>query len=194
VSPAPLQPGLPPGVLRWPALLSPEDAAAALHALVAALPWESHTFRIFGRALPMPRRICWFGPVPYAYSGVVHPPAPLPPAVAALQGAVVAATGLPFNAVLCNLYRDGADSMGWHTDDDHPSGGQPAVASLSLGAARRFCWRARDGSARWETTLQAGELLLLPGPHLREVLHALPRDRRVSAARVNLTFRHHGAP
>jgi alkylated DNA repair dioxygenase AlkB len=190
---APLLPGLPPGVQRWPALLAPEAAAAAFAVLLGALPWESHPFRIFGRTVPMPRRICWFGPVTYAYSGLVHPPAPFPPALAALRDAVGAATGLPFNAVLCNLYRDGADSMGWHTDDDHPSGGQPAVASLSLGAARRFTWRARDGSARWETTLQAGELLLLPGAHLRAVLHALPRSSAPVGPRINLTFRHHAA-
>jgi alkylated DNA repair dioxygenase AlkB len=95
----------------------------------------------------MPRLIAMYGPVGYRYSGVVHPPQPLTARLEAIRAAVEAATGLAFNSVLANLYRDGRDSVGWHRDSDYAHGGRAAIASMSFGAVRRFELRERVGHA-----------------------------------------------
>ena len=101
----------------------------------------------------------------------------------------------PFNAVLCNLYRDGRDSMGWHSDDEPELGPEPVIASLSFGAVRRFRLRHRhDASRRLELDLAPGSLLLMRGATQRHYRHDLPRSARVQAPRLNLTFRRIVAP
>ena len=185
---------LPPGLRLLPPLLTPEEAAEHLDALVAETAWETQTFRIYGRTMPMPRLIQMHGPHGYRYSGLLHPPRPLGPRLEGLRARVQAATGLAFNSVLLNLYRDGADSMGWHTDDDYPHGGQPAVASLSLGATRRFRLRPRGGGTGVSLELEAGSLLVLAGEALTAWQHAVPRTSRPVGPRVNLTWRHMTGP
>jgi alkylated DNA repair dioxygenase AlkB len=110
-----------------------------------------------------------------------------------LRDRVSEITGLAFNTVLVNLYRDGRDSMGWHADDDYPHGGQPALASLSLGATRRFRFRSRQPQrprATFGMDLNPGSLLVIDGEARTDWQHALPRTARPIGPRVNLTFRH----
>lgn len=181
---------LPPGARYLPGVLAPEDAAGHLAALVAETPWEAHTFTIFGRTVPMPRLIQMYGPHGYDYSGVQHPPRALTPRLEALLAAVSAAAGVPFNSVLLNLYRDGHDAMGWHSDDDYPHGGHPAVGSLSLGAARRFRFRPKGRpGASVGLVLESGSVLVMDGEARVDWQHSLPRTARPVGPRVNLTFR-----
>ena len=188
-----LPPGAPNG-LRWiPDLLTPSEASACFAALLAEVPWEDHTFTIFGRTVPMPRRICMFGSHGYRYSGVCHPPRPLTPTLVGLLQRIEVRTGLAFNSVLCNLYRGGGDSMGWHTDDDYPHGGQPVIASLSLGATRMFRLRPRRAAGPRRSVglpLSSGSLLCMDGAARVDWQHAVPRTRKPVGARINLTFRH----
>jgi len=92
--------------------------------------------------------------------------------------------------VLANLYRDGRDCMGWHSDDEPELGARPLIASLSLGATRRFALRhRRDPSRRLVLELPAGSLLLMRGQTQARWRHALPRTARPVGPRINLTFR-----
>ena len=106
------------------------------------------------------------------------------------------ACGGHFDSVLANLYRDGNDSMGWHSDDEPELGPQPLIASLSLGAERRFRFRRRRarGEPTWpgdtlELRLPHGSLLRMAGDTQRLYRHDLPKMRAVVAPRINLTFR-----
>ncbi|MCB9779642.1 MAG: alpha-ketoglutarate-dependent dioxygenase AlkB [Alphaproteobacteria bacterium] len=186
--------------MSWPEglalapLLSGEEAAAAMAALVEEVAWEGHSFTIFGRTVPMPRRIQMYGPHGYDYSGVRHPPRALTPTLRALQTRVQDALARPFNSVLCNLYRDGADGMAWHTDDDYEHGGQPVIASLSLGATRRFRLRPRGGGPGLSIDLVAGDLLTIDGAARTDWQHAVPKTRRAVGPRINLTWRQIQAP
>ena len=137
---------LPPGHRLHEEFLSPEECATFARRLEEEIPWESHFFHIFGRQIPMPRRIAFFGPYAYAYSGTRHAPAEFPPVVDALRARIEAETGQSFNTVLLNRYADGGDSMGWHSDDDYEHGGRGAIASLNLGQARFFSVRRKDRS------------------------------------------------
>ena len=181
---------LPPGFSYAPDWMAPGEADALLAGLLAETPWEDHVFSIFGRTVPMPRRIALYGPIGYAYSGVVHPPRAMTPRLDAVRARVEEATGLPFNTVLVNLYRDGQDSMGPHSDDDYAHGGQPAVASVSVGAARSFVLLRKEGKERVRLDLTHGSLLLMSGESQRAWRHAVPKTSREVGVRVNMTFRH----
>ncbi len=181
---------LPSGFVYRPGVFDAAASAEHLAALVTELAWEEQRFTIYGRSMPMPRLIAMYGPIGYRYSGVVHPPVPLTARLDAIRAAVEAASGLAFNSVLANLYRDGRDSVGWHRDNDYPHGGQPAVASVSFGAVRRFEVRERAGRTTGTIDLEAGSLLLMEAGAVARWWHRVPKTTRPVGARVNLTFRH----
>jgi alkylated DNA repair dioxygenase AlkB len=183
-----------PGADLWldPAFLAPGEAAAAFAALRPAIPWETHRLRMFGRTIDSPRLSAWIGDpgTDYRYSGTTFAPLPWPPGLPALRDAIAAATGAAFDSVLANLYRDGRDYMGWHSDDERALGPRPVIASLSLGATRRFRLAARADKARTlDLDLGAGSLLVMRGDTQRTTRHALPRTARTVGERINLTFR-----
>ena len=184
---------LPDALLRFaPDFLATAEADALLHELHAAIPWEQHHVRLFGRTLPAPRLSCWIGDrdAAYTYSRVRFAPRPWPAALAALRARLETCCAARFNSVLANLYRDGRDAMGWHSDDEPELGAAPLIASLSLGAPRRFLLRARSGATRSTVlTLSHGSLLLMGGACQRLYRHAVPRTRAAVAPRINLTFR-----
>lgn len=96
---------------------------------------------------------------------------------------------MPFNSVLANLYRDGRDWMGWHSDSESDLGDAPLIASLSLGHPRRFLLKARTGEARVEQLLAPGDLLLMAGQTQKYYRHSLPKTAKPVGPRINLTFR-----
>lgn len=176
--------------LAW---LDLEPATALFRTLHDGLPWTVHRVRLFGRELAAPRLSCWIGDpdAGYRYSGVRHEPVPWPPVLLPLRERLQAETGVAFNSVLANLYRDGRDSMGWHSDDEPELGPAPVIASLSLGAARRFSLRhRRRAGQRVDLELPHGSLLLMRGATQANWQHAVPRTARAVGPRVNLTFRY----
>lgn len=168
------------------------DPDALLPLLRAEIPWEQHRLRLYGREVASPRLSCWMGDADavYTYSRTRFVPRPWTALVAALRDGLQALSAQRFNSVLCNLYRDGNDSMGLHSDDEAELGPQPLIASLSLGATRRFRLRhKRDPARKLELDLPAGSLLLMSGTTQQEYRHELPKALRVKQARLNLTFR-----
>jgi alkylated DNA repair dioxygenase AlkB len=188
-----------------PVWLPPVDADALLHVLLQAISWETHRIRLFGRTIDSPRLSCWIGDpgASYVYSGTRLKPRPWPPALRPIRQRVGEACGVDFNSVLANLYRDGRDAMGWHRDDERELGPEPVIASLSLGAARRFVLKPakRVDSAPVKShghagtsssvalTLGHGSLLVMRGDTQRNYRHALPRTAKPVGPRINLTFR-----
>lgn len=176
-----------------PGWLAAEEADALFRCLQATITWEVHRIRLFGREIDSPRLSCWIGDpgAGYTYSGTRFAPQPWPRALQGTRERISAVAGNRFNSVLANLYRDGDDCMGWHSDDERELGAQPIIASLSLGGSRRFVFKhRRDPAAKLALTLPNGSLLLMSGDTQRNYRHALPRTRRPVAARINLTFRH----
>jgi alkylated DNA repair dioxygenase AlkB len=107
------------------------------------IPWRTETACLFGRQIPVPRMTAWFGDANYTYSGIRHRAAPFPGVVERLRERAEAISGVSYNAVLLNLYRNGSDSVCWHSDNEAGLGDCPTIASLSLGATRRFQFRHR---------------------------------------------------
>ena len=174
---------------RW---LGPCEAEALLHALIGQVPWAVHRVRLFGREHDAPRLSCWIGDADahYRYSGTRHVPHPWPAVLQPVRDRLARELGVPFNSVLVNRYRDGRDSMGWHRDDERDLGPSPVIASVSLGATRRFALKhVERADTKATLELVSGSLLVMGEGSQRHYRHALPRTARPVGERVNLTFR-----
>ncbi len=170
------------------------DADRLFQDLLALTPWRQDHLNFAGKRVLVPRLQAWYGDQAshYAYSGLRLTPLPWSPLLLQLKTRVERAAAAEFNAVLINLYRDGNDSVAWHSDDERELGPRPLVASLSLGASRRFELKPRPGKTG---TLQHCELdhgtLLIMGAGLQEHWqHRVPKQPAVREPRINLTFRH----
>jgi len=175
-----------------PHWLAHSAADALFAALRDGIDWEVHRIRLFGREHDSPRLSSWIGDADarYRYSGALFEPRPWPRALQPLRARLSGELGVEFNSVLANRYRDGRDAMGWHSDDEPELGPAPTIASLSLGAPRRFALkhRRRDG-LKGAFDLGHGSLLVMAGPTQANYRHALPRTARPVGERINLTFR-----
>lgn len=190
-------------VSLWPHWLAAAQADALFAALRDGVAWEQYHIRLFGREVVSPRLSSWIGDpgAVYTYSRNRFEPQPWPMALVALRARVESACDARFNSVLANLYRDGHDAMGWHADDEPELGTQPVIASLSLGAARRFRFRRRRARGEpaqpgdtVELMLPHGSLLRMAGNTQHQYRHELPRVRGLVEPRINLTFRRIAAP
>ena len=176
----------------WPDAFGPEEAAELFARLRARIDWRQEEVLIFGRRRLVPRLVAWHGDTgaTYAYSGTVHVPDPWTPDLERVRDRVQVLTGLHFNSVLLNLYRDGRDGMGWHADDEPELGRDPAIASVTFGSTRRFCLRhRRRKGSRLDLLPGSGSLLLMSGPTQHHWLHAVPKTAQAAGERINLTFR-----
>jgi alkylated DNA repair dioxygenase AlkB len=176
---------------RW---LAPAEADRALEDLLRTTPWAQQSIVLFGRSVAQPRLSVWMGDegATYTYSGLTQRPSPWTPAVAALRARVEGTTGVAYNGVLLNLYRDGDDSMGLHADDEPELGPDPVIASISLGAERTFMLKPkkhRKEASTLRLALPHGSLLVMDGGVQRGWVHGIPKEPKIRAPRVNLTFR-----
>ena len=176
---------------RYDASAFAPRAEALFDALNHEVPWEQHRLFLFGREVASPRLSCWIGDegTAYKYSGALFEPRAWTPTLATLREELAERFELRFNSVLANLYRDGHDSMGWHSDDEPELGKEPVIASLSFGAVRRFRFRSRESKrVVLAIDLASGSLLVMRGATQRLYHHDLPKTAR-AGARINLTFR-----
>ncbi len=167
------------------------SAAELLTDLISTMPWETHFVQIFGRKIPSPRLSSWHGDAhcSYRYSKVRYEPKAWTKPLTAMRDQLASAGIGEFNCVLANFYRSGADSMGWHSDSEPELGPDPLIASISLGAPRRFCLRHKASSEKTELLLTSGSLLVMADGAQQNYQHALPKMAHIGSPRVNLTFR-----
>jgi alkylated DNA repair dioxygenase AlkB len=183
-----------PGFAYLPAFIGSAQADRVLDRLWRELAWSQPAIRLYGRLMQQPRLVAWYGDpdAVYSYSGLRLEPLPWHPVLRSLRRRLEQHCNQQFNSVLANAYRDGNDSMGWHSDDEPELGPCPVIASLSLGAPRRFLLRRRErerGERSRSMLLEHGSLLLMTGDSQRLYQHALPRSRQAVGLRINLTFR-----
>ncbi|MED6244712.1 hypothetical protein ATANTOWER_022015, partial [Ataeniobius toweri] len=196
-----ISPG-PSGVSRLrlrPGFLTPEEADWMFSKLLAELPWSQKTNYRLGEAYEEPRLSCWYGELPYTYArSTMAANTQWHPLLVALRETVEQASGCTFNSLLCNLYRDGHDSIGWHSDDEASLGPKPTVASLSLGDTRVFSLRKKPPAEdngdytyveRIRIPLSHGTLLLMEGATQDDWQHQVAKEYHDRGPRINLTFR-----
>ena len=167
----------------------PIGNAEILARLVDESPWRAETVVVYGKRHLQPRLTAWYGEAGYTYSGLTLQPLPLTPLLEQLRAAVEHATGRRYNSVLLNYYRDGADSMGMHSDDEPELGPEPVIASLSYGASRTFILRHKRSKRTVKLDLTDGSLLLMAGTLQAHWQHGINKTAKLVGPRLNLTFR-----
>jgi len=158
-----------------------------------ALPWQQNTFRMYGKEMSLPRLevMCGDRDASYVYSGRVYLRAiPWPDFLYNLKRRIEAQTGYTYQIVIGNQYRDGKDSIGWHSDSEPTLGQFPAIASVSLGATRKFQIRLNEKkSPITSLELEHGSLLLMEAGCQETYIHQVPKTTKPVGDRINLTFR-----
>lgn len=172
-------------------VLSSAEADRFFELLLQEVPWRHDETVIFGKRLVTARQVAWYGDTAYAYtySGTTHHALPWTAALRELKQRVEQTSGETFNSCLLNLYHHGGEGMGWHSDDESSLVRHAAIASLSLGAERRFCFKHKRDGRKAEVRLEHGSLLVMAGAAQEAWRHSLPKMARVTAPRINLTFR-----
>ena len=176
--------------LLFPEFLSEDLADVAFEELVHSNSWEQQTLLMYGSFVEEPRLSTWHSDgQTYTYSGRARKAQHWTPLLQSIRQQCERETAHTFNGVLVNYYRDGDDHLGWHSDDELINGSEPLIASISLGAERRFDMRHRETGELVSTPLRHGSLLVMSGLSQRCWEHRIPKVPCLVDARVNLTFR-----
>jgi alkylated DNA repair dioxygenase AlkB len=172
-------------------VMAAADARVFMDHLMVNIEWRNDEAVIFGRHIITKRKVAWYGDNPYGYkySGIVREALPWTADLLALKALTEDLTGVAYNSCLLNLYHDGEEGMAWHSDDEKELAPGGAIASLSFGAERRFLFRHKGTKETVELMLAPGSLLVMRGATQDRWLHGLPKMKRVTRPRVNLTFR-----
>lgn len=155
------------------------------------IPWRQDEITLFGKTHPIPRLQSFHGEegISYTYSNLRMKAEAFSGALLGLKELVNLFTGQEFNCVLCNYYRSGRDYAAWHQDNEKELGKNPAIASVSFGATRRFDLRNLETGKTIKTELPEGSLLLMDGALQHFWKHQLAKTARYRDERINLTFR-----
>jgi alkylated DNA repair dioxygenase AlkB len=176
----------------YPDFFGAAESDAFLHDLLEHTAWTQETITCWGKVMAVPRLTAWYGDAgkSYTYSGITHHPRPWTSTLLALKRRIEAVAAVRFNSVLLNLYRNGHDSVGWHSDDERELGQNPVVGSVSFGSTRCFQFKYKQRSAqRLSVELVHGSFLLMQGATQHHWLHRLPKTAGACGPRINLTFR-----
>ncbi|WP_026950279.1 alpha-ketoglutarate-dependent dioxygenase AlkB family protein [Algoriphagus mannitolivorans] len=180
-------------VYYYPDFFSREKADGLFLDLEETLSWRQEPIRIFGKMIMQPRLTALYGNPnqEYGYSGISMTPELWTESLFEIKEKIEANSQETFTHVLCNLYRDGQDSMGWHRDNEPILGPEPCIASLTLGAPRVFQLRNyQTKKDKIDLLLQHGSLLIMKGQSQQVWEHQVPKTKKVATPRINLTFRH----
>lgn len=160
--------------------------------LMQQIKWRQESVRIYGKVMPQPRLVAWYGDPgkKYAYSGITLTPLPWIDILREIKRRIEDCTETNFNSVFLNLYRDQNDSMGFHSDDERELGAEPTIASLTFGATRTFVMKHKTADILpVKLPLEAGSVLLMKGNTQRNWKHGILKQTQRCGPRVNLTFR-----
>ena len=152
-------------------------------------PWNKNHITLFGKKYAIPRLESWHGDYSYTYSGIKHEAKIWTPELAFVKKRIEQSVNIQFNSVLANLYRDGSDSNGWHSDNEKELGENPIIASLSLGANRKFKMRNNQNGEKIDLYLANGSLLIMAGSTQAYWKHTVPKTGKKVSPRINLTYR-----
>ena len=169
-----------------------EEATACFEKLKSSVPWRQDEIRVYGKLYPQPRLTALYGnnDRSYTYSGIEMKPLPFSEILSDIRKRITSLTNVEFTSCLLNLYRDGKDSNGWHSDDEKELGKNPVIASVSLGQERYFHLRHKKlKDLKHKILLEHGSLLLMSGQTQHYWQHQIPKTTRPIGERINLTFR-----
>jgi alkylated DNA repair dioxygenase AlkB len=192
-------------LLFEPENLLPKDGIAIYHGVVfnekeanqmckellGTIPWKQDEVVMFGKKIMTKRKVAWYADagINYTYAGVKKSGLQWTEPLLKIKQKVEAITGSNYNACLLNLYHEGEEGMGWHRDNEKEIVAESSIASVSLGAARKFAFKHATTNERLDIELANGSLLDMKGPIQQNWYHSLPKSMRIKQLRINLTFR-----
>jgi alkylated DNA repair dioxygenase AlkB len=180
-------------VIVYPAFFSKSQSDEYFTRLLANINWQQDRIKFYGKEMPIPRLTAWYGETdkPYTYSGIPMSPHPWTPDLLSIKQAIEQVAGVNFSSVLLNLYRDGRDSVSWHSDDEKELGQNPTIASISFGDTRVFQFKHKFDKAipKVDVPLTHGSLVIMQGTTQHNWQHQIPKTAKELKERINLTFR-----
>lgn len=180
-------------ILHCAALFSSCEADRVFCQLRREIEWKQEHISLYGKRCAVPRLTAWCGEpgTVYSYSGIRMAAAPWLPVLLDIRERIESVFAAEFNSVLLNLYRDGADSVSWHADDEPELGRNPVIGSVSFGASRVFQMKHKKRRGlKHSIALEHGSLLLMKGATQHHWVHQVPKSRAVASERINLTYRY----
>ncbi len=180
-------------VWLMPNFMPADKAFFYYNALLSNTNWRQEEIKMYGKVHPVPRKTAWYGyeGFNYRYCGILCNPEPWTKDLLDIKKVIE--HFLPednFNSVLLNLYRDGSDKVSWHSDDEPDLGNNPSIASVSLGAIRRFDLKHKeDPEQKLQLKLTSGSLVVMKGALQHHWLHQIPVQKKINEPRINLTYR-----
>ncbi len=180
------------GIVEYtPALFDCIESERLFKELLSSTPWENDEVLLFGQRRVLSRKVAWMGDggFTYSYSGTSKTASSWTPPLLRIRERVETCCGHEFNSCLLNLYHDGSEGMGWHSDDEKTLGRNPVIASVSFGAERPFRFKHRVTKEVVSLILENGSLLVMKGETQHHWVHALPKTKKITSPRINLTFR-----
>jgi len=175
----------------YPKTLSERESFHLMHQLKTSLSWEPDQLMMFGKKVATRRKVAWVGDAhcAYTYSGIKKNPQAWIPELLSMKAQLEDLAQSEFNSCLLNFYHDGDDGMGWHSDNEKELDPYAPIASLSLGAERKFAFRHKETKTSVSLNLEDGSALIMRSPTQQFWKHALLKTKVVSEPRLNLTFR-----
>jgi alkylated DNA repair dioxygenase AlkB len=180
------------GIVHYHGRIFTDQEARSYHdALKTGVTWQNDEVMMFGKLIVTARKVAWYGDAgfSYTYSGTTKQALPWTPELRELKAIAEERTGAVFNSCLLNLYHDGREGMGWHSDDEKSLVRDGCIASMSFGAERRFSFRHKRTKGIVSVLLESGSLLVMAGETQSHWHHQLPKSAKVTSPRINLTFR-----
>tara|TARA_B110000902_G_scaffold90858_1_gene107989 strand:+ start:5319 stop:5921 length:603 start_codon:yes stop_codon:yes gene_type:complete len=172
-------------------ILSQEKAQYYFNQLLNTIDWTNDKAILFGKLIITKRKVAWYGdkPFDYTYSKTTKSALPWTKELIEIKEIIENKTGETFNSCLLNLYHTGEEGMGWHSDGEKDLKKNGAIASLSLGAERKFAFKHKATQQTISVLLEKGSLLEMKGITQENWLHRLPPTKKIKIPRINLTFR-----
>lgn len=172
-------------------IFSEQKTTQLMNQLKESLAWESDRLVMFGKTITTRRQVAWVGEpsCSYTYSGITKSPQAWTPELLMIKARLEEISQSEFNSCLLNFYHDGDDGMGWHSDNEKELDASSPIASLSLGAKRKFAFRHKLDKTTISVFLENGSALMMHAPTQEFWHHALLKTKTIAEPRINLTFR-----
>ncbi len=167
------------------------EALVFYNSLYNKIQWENDSIFIYGKQIVTKRKVAWYGNEEYAYtySKTTKKALPWISVLLEIKEIIENTSGEIFNSCLLNLYHNGDEAMGWHSDDEKELAKNGAIASVSFGAERKFSFKHKKTKETISITLENGSMLLMKGEIQTYWQHALLKTKKILQPRINLTFR-----
>jgi len=172
-------------------IVNAEQKHSYFNELLNKIEWTNEKLVMFGKEIITKRKVAFYGDslMSYTYSNKTKQALAWTPLLLEIKNLTTSYTGSHYNACLLNLYHDGEEGMGWHSDDEKEIITNSSIASLSFGAERKFGIKHKATKETHSILLENGSLFEMLGSFQKHWLHSMPKSKKIIAPRINLTFR-----